>query len=119
MLSGGWWLSSGTARVDDAMPGVVLSVLAVIAVVGGALAWVAAGRRRVRQRREELVGAIEGITTIAPSGAGTGAITLVALKGSTRYHRDDCLLVRGKEVEQVASGLRSVRRRTPCEMCQP
>jgi hypothetical protein len=65
----------------------------------------------------QVVGDLEGIapSTTAPDES----VSLVAVPGSLRFHRADCLLVRGKNVEKMPDGVRLVRRRTPCEMCQP
>lgn len=119
LLAWGWWVSSGTAKVNDAVPGVVIGVVAVLAIVGSAVSWVAAGRRAVRVRRVKLLQVIERLEGIAQPTTLDSTLSLVAVPGSSRFHRDDCLLVRGKKVEQMPDGVRLVRRRAPCEMCQP
>lgn len=120
LLAWGWWQSSGTAKVGDAVPGVVLGVMAALAVVAGGLSWVAAGRRAVQARRQEIVARLEESALLGPTRAGDSSVAaLVAVAGSSRFHRDDCLLVRGKKVDRLPDGVRRLRRRTPCEMCQP
>ena len=120
LLAWGWWQSSGTAKVGDAVPGVVLGVVAALAVVMGGLSWVAAGRRAVRGRRREMVARLEVSALLGPTRADDMSVAvLVAVAGSPRYHREDCVLVRGKKVERMPEGVRLIRRRTPCEMCEP
>ena len=120
LLACGWWQSSGTAKVGDAVPGVVLGVVAALAVVAGGLSWVAAGRRAVRGRRQDIVARLEESALLGATRADDSIVgVLVAVAGSSRYHRHDCLLVRGKRVEDLPDSVRKVRRRTPCEMCQP
>jgi hypothetical protein len=119
LLVWGWWVSSGAAKVSDAVPGVVIGVVAVLAIAGSAVSWVAAGRRAIRLRRVELMQAIESLEGIAQPATPDKSMSLVAVPGSPRFHRADCLLVRGKKVEQMPDGVRLVRHRTPCEMCEP
>jgi len=122
LLSWGWWTSSGTATLNQAVSGVALGVVAAIAVVGGSLTWVTAGRRSVRQRRHDVLGRLADsdlLEHLAGSSSPSSDDGLVGLVGSSRYHRGDCLLVQGKRVQQLSRLTRPTRDRTPCEMCQP
>lgn len=120
MLVVGWWQSSGTANVGDAVPGIVFGVLAVVAVAGGAVAWIAAARRTVRLRSRDLMDQTDRrLLDTATASLQIEESRLVAVGGSNRYHRADCLLVRGKQVERMPGAVRLVRRRRPCEMCEP
>jgi hypothetical protein len=124
LLVWSWWQVSGLARLSGQTTWVVVGVLGVMVIGLGSLLWVTSGRRAVRERRNDLAGLLEDVlaarypreqaaepeTPATPAAAG-----LVALRGSTRYHRNDCLLVHGKEV----TALPGPGRRSPCEMCEP
>ena len=114
----GWWASSGTADLDEAVFGVVLAVAAVGAAARGALSWVAAGRRAGRARHHELTSRIDERFAAVPTPS-TVEDALVELPGSSRVHRPDCLLVRGKDVRALPRTATRLSRRIPCEMCRP
>lgn len=122
LLAWAWWESSGTGELNDQTTWLTVGVLAVSLVVLGAFLWVWSARRVLRERREELVGRMEStelLAALAPRRAFATESGLVALPASDRYHRESCLLVRGKAIEKLPSGVRSGDGRRPCEMCEP
>ena len=118
-LGWGWWVSSGTAKVDHAVPGIVFGIVAVMTTFAVARSWIAAGRRRVRLRSAELSSRIDVLAGSWSPAEGETPEALVGVAGLSRYHREDCLLVQGKQVERLSDDVRRLRRRTPCEMCRP
>lgn len=119
LWAGGWWASSGSADAGGTIDGVVFAVVAVGVVASGGLSWIGKGRRAVRRRHRELMDLVEPRTAVLKPVAAGAATDVVALAGSSRFHRADCLLVRGKDVLVLSSSADQRRRHIPCEMCQP
>jgi HAMP domain-containing protein len=121
LLAWGWWVASGTPKAGSAVPGVAASVVAALAVAGGALSWVTAGRRSNRLRREALLARLDAYARddVSPQLQAKAEVGLVALAGSARFHRADCVLVRGKAVHRFDGRSTAGADRTPCEMCEP
>ena len=119
LLAWAWWDASGTGKLDDQTRSVVFAVLGAGAIVAGSLAWLAAGRRALRVRRLAVIELLEerGLLTRVPQTVEVEDGGFVAVKGTTHYHRPDCLLVRGKSVQGVAAG--ATGDREPCPMCRP
>lgn len=116
----GWWRSSGTADIGETVFGVVLGAGAVGVVASAGVSWVSAGHRAVLARRVEVVALLEDrIRLGSDTGATSDGSVLVSVAGTARFHRADCLLVRGKDVEMFPAEFRRLRRRIPCEMCCP
>jgi hypothetical protein len=120
LLGWSWFQASGTAEMSSQVSWLAVSVFAAVVATAGSCNWVWAGRRAVRVRRVALVSSLsteilgpEVELEVAVDGDPT-AIP-VTVPGTNRYHRADCLLVKGKTVERLAEakGLR------PCEMCKP
>jgi hypothetical protein len=110
-----YWWASGTGDADDQVSATVLGVVAVVLVGTAGLIWVLSGRRAVRLRRVELIDRIAELGDDRAATLDADDAPLVGLPGSARFHRPDCLLVRGKDVQLVArdGGGRD------CEMCRP
>lgn len=122
MLVASWWAASGTAKPESLNTWVMVGVASLGVVSGASLLWLLAGRRAIRARRDELLTRIErGVETQPPSIAPDRPVasSLVAVRSSERYHRSDCMLVRGKDVQRLTGTARSLGRRKPCEMCRP
>ena len=122
-----WWEASGSADLDEQTGWVVVGLLGVIVVLKGMFSWLRAGRHQVRLRRLQIIRASEdAILTVVPDrvrtvDADAGDATaggLVLVRGSSRYHRADCLLVTGKNARRPARPSQ-LRGRRPCEMCRP
>jgi hypothetical protein len=118
LLGWSWFQASGTAKMSTQVGWLALAVLATVVAATGASNWVWAGRRAVRARRIALV---EALSTeilgpepeLTADGDPTSVPVMVA--GTSRYHREDCLLVKGKPVQRLSS----TNGQRPCEMCQP
>ena len=121
LLAWAWFDASGTGKLADQTRSVVFALLGASAVVAGAGAWLAAGRRAVRVRRLAVIGLLEdrGMVTPAPAAAEAETEGLVTVKGTSRYHRPDCLLVRDKSVQAFKPASRGAGKREPCPMCLP
>lgn len=117
-----WAAASGSADVNEQVGALAASVVGAVSFVVAAATWVLAGRNAVSALRLDVLGRIQ---TELPLVAATAeavpadARTLVGIPGSPRYHRDDCLLVRGKRAERFASPAQAAVARRPCEMCRP
>ena len=118
LLGWSWFQASGTGRMSSQVGWLALAVFATVVATTGACNWVWAGRRAVRTRRVELIEALTAeILGPEPELAADGDPTSVpvTVAGTSRYHRDNCLLVKGKPVQRLAS----TNGQRPCEMCQP
>ena len=120
LLGWAWWDASGTGKLDDQTRSVVFAVLGGGAVVAGAIAWLATGRRALRIRRRAVVELLEKSALLGP---GKDAVdierepaALVIVKGTSHYHRADCLLVQDKNVQAHSA---RTGKREPCPMCEP
>lgn len=121
LLAWSWWEASGSPSLDDQTGWVVIAVVATGIAAFGMSAWVRAGRRAVRERREHVLTALEELT-----GAGGADLTdpgwdtgLVTYPNAQRYHRADCALVQGKRVQPLSARTRGSKTARPCEMCEP
>ena len=118
----GWWEASGVGRVDRQIGWIVLGIVGLIVTGIGNFFWLLAGRRTVALRRAQVLATMEsddGPLAAASERVAAAAepSTLVAVKGSRRYHRPACLVVNGKAVHRVSDA--EVARLQPCEMCGP
>ena len=118
-----WWMVAGTAETATQQRWIDVGVVALLLATVGDVVYLLAGRRSVRTRQRSLA---LRITRLADAGlladgdaaeSGTGAV--VTAPRMSRYHRGDCLLVRGKAVSRgtVAENERAGRR--PCGVCTP
>jgi len=117
----GWWAASGTADVEETIFGVVLGVAAIGVAASGGLSWITTGRSAVRARQREVASVIDQRVAALPvcSAASNDAEAVVAVAGSPRFHRPDCLLVVGKDVTTLLSSAELLPPRIACEMCRP
>ena len=119
LLAWAWWETSGTADLDRQTTWTIVGILALVVIASGSFYWLVSGRRAVRARRDRLADRLEDSILVSGDGpaAGTtaGAARRVAVTGTSRYHRPECLLVRGKETRAVTARTRL----TACEMCEP
>ena len=117
-----WWMVAGTAQTATQQGWLDLGVVALLLAATGDALYLLNGRRAVRGRERTLalrMAALAGgdaATVEAPAGTTGGVVTAPRM---TRYHRSDCLLVRGKPVSwgSVAENRRAGRR--PCGVCTP
>lgn len=119
LLAWSWWQASGTANMNSEVGWLAVAVFATVVASAGAFNWFWAGRRAVSMRRTKVIDTVAadllaGSTTTIELDTDPTSIP-VGLAGSDRYHRDDCLLVRDKPVQQLAL----TEGRQACEMCRP
>jgi hypothetical protein len=118
-----WWMVAGTAEAATQQRWIDVGVVALLLATVGDVAYLLAGRRSVRTRVRSLAlrmarladAGLLGDGDVAESSTGT----VVTAPRMSRYHRSDCLLVRGKAVSRgtVAENERAGRR--PCGVCMP
>jgi hypothetical protein len=127
MVAWAWWQASGSASQDEQTTWTVIAVLGVAIVTFGLTAWVRAGRRAVRQRRESLMERLAEAVALVEGAPGTVATTaevaephegFATYPAATRYHRPGCLLTLGKGAQSLEGGSRAGSSLQPCEMCQ-
>ncbi|MCU1692669.1 MAG: hypothetical protein JWM64_1760 [Frankiales bacterium] len=130
VLLGAWAGVAGSSRLSHQYAWTSLAVVGFLVAASGTGTWLLTGRRAVGVRLQELLASHEvtrdGYAGSAPAderppvpraepAVRTGA--LVSVPGAERYHRDGCVLVRGKSavVAERAEHERAGRR--PCELC--
>jgi hypothetical protein len=132
-----WWAVSRTARLSSQIGWMNLGAAGLM-VVGATLAmWVLAGRRAIGQRQARLEAALDGVVArrrvrpvpVTKAAAGRRAAVVEATgddapperwvwaRGMTRYHREGCQLVQGKQVRIASLGVHERSGRRPCGMC--
>jgi hypothetical protein len=122
LLVWAWWETSGAAAVQDHTTWTAVGILAVTLIAAGNLFWVMSGRRAVRLRGAELVRKVEEVQLLARPIPRARSITVspfVVVPGAGRFHRESCLLVRGKVVHRVPADVGQQDGLRPCEMCEP
>jgi hypothetical protein len=112
-----WIGASGERQLSPQVVWVNLAVVgSAIAAVGQAT-WLLQGRRAVGVLRHQVLPDRERPRRpAAPPIAPVAATGVVAIAGSGRYHRPDCLLVAGKDVDGVDAARDGLQ---PCDVCQP
>lgn len=118
-----WWMVAGTAEAATQQKWLDVGVVALLLATVGDVVYLLAGRRSVRGRQRSVALRIARLADSGlvadDGGTDTAAGTVVTAPRMTRYHRGDCLLVRGKAVSRgsVAENVRAGRR--PCGVCTP
>jgi hypothetical protein len=114
-----WRSATGSAEVDEQVVGLALSVVGALAAIVGASLWVVGGRHAVSARRRVILDRLELLAATGPVVlVENGPPELVVVAGRSRYHHQDCLLVRGKRVERLGPAMPPGRELRPCEMCR-
>jgi hypothetical protein len=129
----GWYGASNVGTVREQIPWADLSVVGLLLVVTGQVAWILAGRRALEHRSRAICRASDDILspllTVTSSATDAGRARavkspgpdagLVTAAGLTRYHRVDCLLIAGRDARPADPALIAGRRLRPCSACQP
>lgn len=132
----GWYGISGTSVVAQQLPYLASASLPGLALVISGAVLVSGDRsRRSNDRAAEMVTTLYRLLTEAvenpadepgtesandPTAPPTRDATLVALADSSRVHRRDCALVRGKpDATTVDPTEIESRGLTPCPICEP
>lgn len=117
-----WWMVAGTAETATQQSWLDLGVVALLLAATGDALHLLNGRRRVR-RRQQLVALRLAALTDGDAAAGElivdSAAGVVTAPRMSRYHRADCLLVRGKTVSSGSVAENRHAGRRPCGVCTP
>ena len=128
-----WYGSAHTTRVFEQIPylisggllGVVLVIAGGFCYFGFFLARLLATSRemldsllRMEERLETLGLSAAAPPSTADRGARLPAVTFVATKTGTMYHRPDCVTVAGRAPAELRK-VRATDGLTPCRMCTP
>lgn len=120
----GTYGAGGTGDQDEGVRWLAVSVAGL--VIGGVAngLWLSWGRYRVAVTRHVLVGAhrpaprwTSGRTSVV--GPVSAAELPVTHPESTRYHREHCELVRGRQLSRAAREQHEAQGRHACEVCEP
>jgi hypothetical protein len=128
LLVVGWYDVSGEADVGRQLPYLVsASIPGGALVVAGAVLIAAERWREAAARTDQKVDALYALFTEPTDAAVPPAPTadvdsdgrVVALDGTTRYHRPACPLVSGKAAHDVVAADVAAAHLEPCEVCDP
>jgi hypothetical protein len=126
LLIVGWYKVSGESDVARQMPYVVSACIPGGALLVAGAVLIAAERwRDVALRSDQRVDALYALFTEPAEAPSTPAADpafdghLVAVDGTTRYHRAACPLVAGKPVRDVAAADVAAGHLEPCPVCDP
>lgn len=123
-----WVGCGGTARLSHQFAWTSLGVVGFLTAAVGNGLWLLTGRRMVGVRLRQLLPLEAELDMTEPGSRAVPATAdpltydpelLVAAEGGSRYHRPDCVLVRGKELETGSRSSFFDSPRTPCEVCEP
>jgi hypothetical protein len=129
----GWYEASGALSQDAQILWLDLGIVGVIVAGAGNVLWLLTGRRAVGELRRALTPALmarfaeptgDRLTIDPEIDAGqrvAGQLVagqLVAGAEMTRYHRADCLLVAGKDVQVGSEATHRSQGRRPCQVCR-
>jgi hypothetical protein len=113
----GWYIASGRLLLHDQVTGANVAIAGIVVAGVGDAMWLLVGRRTLGLRRRAMT------TRIAASGRwvrpADTTTTLVAAKGITRYHRDDCPFAVGRRVFARRRETHEAQGRRPCGVCKP
>lgn len=115
---------SGTASLSWQIGWTSLGIVGLVIGGFGNTLWLLAGRRAVGARQRRLVPDRPIHTAAAASQCNNckgqrEADSLVAGLKMTRYHRPDCVLVRGKDVQARSRADHERASCRPCQVCEP
>jgi hypothetical protein len=115
--------SSGEHALADQVVWLNLAVGGVLLCGVGVAVFLLNGRRAIGVGRQALALRLDvGDPVVRPSVLApivTGSGDLVAAPGTTHFHHDGCLLIRGKSVQRASVEEHRAGGRTACPMCAP
>lgn len=115
----GWYQVAGKANSSEQTGPLNVAVLGVLLAGIGQLCWVLDGRRAVGRRRRELIGEPRIIATASPVERTSEPSTAFLVGGGRYYHRTDCALATGRELERATRGEHENVGRSACGVCAP
>jgi hypothetical protein len=109
----GYLGAAGTVDLRAQLAWTALAVGATIVSGAGNAMWLASRYKLVRARIGKLSVPAVPVRPAQIDGR------LVASRAMTRYHRPDCLMVRGKTVRAASPSVHHRAGRNPCGVCEP
>jgi hypothetical protein len=127
MLGASWYVSSVTHDPVDQIPWLALGIAGTVVGAMAAMMFLLEGRRAVGARFWAAADRVEvaplGPTAAAPSPASGASAhpddALVAVPGTRRFHRADCILVAGKPASEATADRHRKDGREACPVCLP
>ena len=117
-----WWMVAGTAQTATQQGWLDVGLVALLVAATGDILYLLNGRRSVRRGRQVLA---LRLAALADGDAATDQVlpgsadAVVTAPRMSRYHRTDCLLVRGKTVSRGSVAEHRLAGRRPCGVCTP
>lgn len=120
LIFAGFW-SARNAETASAQLGWLNLAIVGIVVAGLTNAWfLSRGHRVVTLAKRSLFPELRAeVDTLAPAAADDLADGLVAIAGTRRFHRSDCLLVVGKGAAASSEADHRAAGQVACEVCLP
>jgi hypothetical protein len=118
----GWYLAAGELSYNRQLGPTNLAVAGLIVAAAGHVWCFMRGRRRVGERRRQLIGEpIEmlGTTTSVASVQRSAMPVTVAGDGMRHYHRPECPLATGRDWPAGSPAQHEAAGWTPCGVCRP
>jgi hypothetical protein len=111
-----WWGASGTARTSTLITWINVGGAAIVVAGLANMRWLLQGRRAVAVRRKGLLPVAQSVV-VPPASEPPGDVR-VAVVGTTRHHRPDCVAVAGKTVRRASVAAHERAGRRPCGLCE-
>jgi hypothetical protein len=115
-----WWGASGTARTSTLITWINVGGAAIVVAGLANMRWLLQGRRAVAVRRRSLMPAALSMaprSTVMRTANAPADDVRVAVAGTTRHHRPDCVAVTGKTVRRASVAAHERAGRRPCGLC--
>lgn len=116
MVFAGWWTVSDQVAPSDQLGWFNLSLTGLLVSGVANAIWLSRALRAVRTARRLVLINPSHLSRAKPCEPRDRPHDVVAVPGTSRYHRPDCLLVLGKTVEPAC---RTTSDRVPCDVCMP
>ena len=113
-----WAVASSRPSVGSQVDMVSLGVGGLVLAMFGQASWLLRGRRAVGARARHLLGAGPPVPVHEAAGRGEAGV-LVGGPGLRWYHRADCQLARGRDLDAAGRAEHEACGRSPCGVCRP
>ncbi len=118
-----WWMVAGSAATATQQSWLDLGVVALLLAATGDALYLLNGRRAVRREQQalslRLAALADGDAAADAASTASDSGLVVTAPRMSRYHRPDCLLVRGKTVSRGTMAENRGAGRRPCGVCTP
>lgn len=124
LVAAGWVAVSGARSLPDQQNSINVGMAGVLVAGVANAVWLGTGRRSVRILRGEVLpdpgAGAEAAGREAPRNmAVVASADLVTVPGTTRYHRPDCPMARGKTLTSARQADHERAGLMACEVCRP